>query len=172
MEQPTENQSPPTAALTEQQILNYQEKLKMEQNLPMAIAGGLAASLAGGIVWAVVTVATGYQIGWMAVGVGFLVGYSVRYLGKGIDKIFGIIGASLALLGCLFGNFFSLIGFSAKQESMGVLSILGSIDYSLVPQIMIETFSPMDILFYGIAVYEGYRFSFRQITEQDIVKNA
>lgn len=66
MEQPTENQSPPTAALTEQQILNYQEKLKMEQNLPMAIAGGLAASLAGGIVWAVVTVATGYQIGWMA----------------------------------------------------------------------------------------------------------
>jgi hypothetical protein len=26
------------------------------------------------------------------------------------------------------------------------------------------------VLFYGIAVYEGYRFSFRQITQADLTK--
>ncbi|MFM8913911.1 MAG: hypothetical protein ACKOE6_13510, partial [Flammeovirgaceae bacterium] len=102
----------------------------------------------------------------MAVGVGFLVGYCVRFLGKGIEKVFGIVGGALALVGCLLGNFFSMVGFAAKSESMGVLNILTSIDYSLVPTIMMEAFSPMDLLFYGIAVYEGYKFSIRQITQE------
>ena len=173
MENQTQEQIPESvSAIDEGKLLQYQEKLKMDQNLPMALVGGVAAAVAGGIVWAVVTVTTGYQIGYMAVGVGFLVGYSVRHLGKGIDKIFGIIGAALALLGCLLGNFFSLVGFSSKQENIGVLDILTSIDYSIVPGVMIDAFSPMDILFYGIAVYEGYKFSFRQFTQQDLLQNA
>ncbi|MBS1506976.1 MAG: hypothetical protein JSS79_10030 [Bacteroidetes bacterium] len=143
----------------------------MEQNLPFAFAGGAVAAVVGGVIWALVTVSSGYQIGWMAVGVGFLVGYSVRFLGKGIDKVFGVIGASLALFGCLLGNFFSIIGFAAKQESMGIFAILTSLDYSLVPDVMIEAFSPMDLLFYGIAIYEGYRFSFRQVTEEEVMEN-
>ncbi len=32
---------------------------------------------------------------------------------------------------------------------------------------MVATFSPIDLLFYGIAVYEGYRLSFRELTERD-----
>ena len=33
---------------------------------------------------------------------------------------------------------------------------------------MVETFHPMDLLFYGIAIYEGYRFSFRELLEDEI----
>ena len=33
---------------------------------------------------------------------------------------------------------------------------------------MVATFSPMDLLFYGIAVYEGYKFSFRQVGPEDL----
>jgi vacuolar-type H+-ATPase subunit I/STV1 len=146
--------------------------LRLEQNLPLGFAGGTAAAIVGAIVWAIITVATGYQIGWIAMGVGFIVGYSVRYLGKGMDPIFGIMGGALALFGCLLGNFFSLIGITANQEGMPYLDLLSNIDYSLIPEIMIDTFSPMDLLFYGIAAYEGYKFSFRQITEQEIAANA
>jgi hypothetical protein len=35
---------------------------------------------------------------------------------------------------------------------------------------MRATFNPMDLLFYGIAVYEGYRFSFREITKKDLIR--
>lgn len=171
MDTPEENQPAPKPVLTEEHVLQYKEKLKLEQNLPFAFAGGTAAALVGGIIWALITVSSGYQIGWMAVGVGFLVGFSVRFLGKGIDKVFGIVGASLALVGCLLGNFFSLIGFAAKQENLGIFNILASIDYSMVPDVMIEAFSPMDLLFYGIAIYEGYRFSFRQVTEEEVMQN-
>jgi len=30
------------------------------------------------------------------------------------------------------------------------------------------TFHPTDLLFYGIAVYEGYRFSFRRLSDADL----
>jgi hypothetical protein len=35
---------------------------------------------------------------------------------------------------------------------------------------MAATFSPMDLLFYGIAIYEGYKFSFRQLTDEDMAR--
>ena len=70
-----------------------------KQNLPVAAVAGLAAAVIGGIAWALLTINTGYQIGYMAVGVGFLVGFAVR-LGNGIDKIFAYTGALLALPGC------------------------------------------------------------------------
>lgn len=170
-EQPTPTPSH-TPQLNEGKLLQYRAQLRLEQNLPLGFAGGVAAALVGGLVWAIITVATGYQIGWIAMGVGFIVGYSVRYLGKGMDPIFGIMGGALALFGCLLGNFFSLIGITANQEGMPYLDLLSNIDYSLIPEIMIDTFSPMDLLFYGIAAYEGYKFSFRQITEQEIAANA
>lgn len=34
--------------------------------------------------------------------------------------------------------------------------------------VMVATFSPMDLLFYGIAVYEGYKLSFRRVSPEDM----
>lgn len=141
--------------------------LKSEQNLPLALLAGTGAALLGAVAWGAITVTTEYQIGWMAVGVGFLVGYAVR-LGKGLDAVYSIIGAVLALAGCLLGNFLSLVGFIAKQEDINILSIFGMLDYAKVPSLMMEAASPMDLLFYGIAIYEGYRFSIRQITPEQL----
>ena len=44
-----------------------------------AFIGGLVAMLISAVLWAVITVATQFQIGFMAIGVGLLVGYSVQY---------------------------------------------------------------------------------------------
>jgi hypothetical protein len=35
---------------------------------------------------------------------------------------------------------------------------------------MMATFHPMDLLFYGIAVYQGYQLSFRELTENDAIE--
>lgn len=137
------------------------EQFRTEQNLPLGLLGGVGAAILGAVVWAAITVATEYQIGYMAIAVGFIVGFAVRMLGKGVDQIFGISGAVLALFGCVLGNFFSIVGFVAKSEGLGYLDTFSMIDYSMVPSIMIEAFSPLDILFYGLAVYQGYKISFR-----------
>jgi hypothetical protein len=120
------------------------------------------------VLWAVVTDVSGYQIGFMAIGVGFLVGYGVRIVGKGIDKSFGFLGAGLALVGCVLGNALAVLGIVGSQEEMSYGELLSRIDLSTMVDLMVVTFSPMDLLFYGIAVYEGYRLSFRRVTAADL----
>jgi hypothetical protein len=172
-----ENQSssqPQSAAsiLDEGKLYQYRERLRLEQNLPLALLGGVAAAVVGAVLWAIISVATNYQIGYMAVALGFIVGYTVRFAGKGLDQVFGILGAALALGGCLLGNLLTMVGFIANDEGLGYVQVLLGIDYSLVPSAMMATFSPIDLLFYGLATYEGYRFSFRQISEAEILANA
>jgi hypothetical protein len=145
-------------------------RLREEQNLVGGVLAGLAAAVAGAVVWALITVATGYQIGFMAVGVGFLVGYAVRQAGKGLGQGFGIAGALLALLGCLLGNFLTVVHFVAEAENLGYFDTLTRIDLAAIPELMAITFSPIDLLFYGIAIYEGYKLSFRQITRDELEK--
>ena len=108
----------------------------------------------------------------MAVGVGFLVGYGNRVLGKGIDKVYGITGGIIALVSALLGNFLATLGFLANALEMGYLDVLVGFNYAMTLELMMETFSVMDLLFYGIAVYEGYRFSFRKITKEQLLDGA
>jgi len=146
------------------------EILRGEQRMPIGILAGAVAALAGAGIWAAVTVGTGYQIGWMAVAVGILVGFAVRFGGNGIDKVYGFIGAGLAFIGCALGNLFAVCGMVAAQEAMPFMEVVGRLNLSVAMQLMTVTFSPIDLLFYGIAVYEGYKFSFRQLTDEDLAR--
>lgn len=144
------------------------EKFKLQQNLTYGLIGGLQAAIIGALVWALITVVSEYQIGYMAIAVGLFVGVSVRYFGNGIDKVYGLIGAFMAFLGCFLGNFLSSIGFIATTQSLKYFEIFSLIDFSTFINIMVESFNPIDLLFYGLAIYEGYRFSFRKISVNDI----
>ncbi len=64
---------------------------------------GSLAALAGSLIWAGITYATGYQIGWMAIGVGALVGVGVR-LGEGEGKATALFAGGLSIVAMLFGN--------------------------------------------------------------------
>ena len=172
-----ENQSSPqpqsaASILDEGKLYQYREMLRLEQNLPLALLAGAAAAIVGAVLWAVITVATNLQFGYMAVGLGFLVGYTVRFAGRGLDMVFGVLGAALALIGCFLGNLFTLVGFIANDEGLGYMQVFLGIDYGVVPEVMIATFSPIDLLFYGLATCAGYRYSFRQVPEAEILANA
>jgi len=158
--------------IDEGKLERYLEELRLEQNLLFGSLSGALAAIVGAGIWAAITIATNYQIGWMAVAIGFLVGFSMRIAGKGMDKIFGFIGAVLSLIGCLLGNVFTIVSYVATQEGLSFMQTLSQIDWSLVPSLLVETGSPIDLLFYGIAIYEGYKFSFRKITEEELVANA
>jgi len=146
------------------------EKLRMEQKLLFGVLSGLVVGVIGAILWGAITVFTGYQIGYMAIAIGAGVGFVIRMTGRGIDKVFGFVGAGISLLSVLLGNFLSIVGFLANSEGLGYLDALLLFDYSYLPQLMGETFSVIDLLFYGLAIYWGYKFSFRKVTEQTITE--
>lgn len=134
-----------------------------DSNLLGAVLGGLIAALVGAVIWAAITVALKYQIGFMAVGVGFLVAWAVRTLGKGRSNLFGLIGGCFAFFGCLLGNLLSACGFIAADRSEPVLSTTMKVltNPAIAGDILQATFNGMDVLFYAIAVYEGYKLARR-----------
>jgi hypothetical protein len=136
------------------------QQARDDQNLSLGIFGGLCAAAAGAIIWAVITVVTDYQIGWMAVGVGFLVGYAVRMLGKGVDPVFGVAGAAIALAGCVAGNLLTVVIVVSRQENIAIMTLLSRLTPGIAVDILKDTFHPLDVLFYGLAVYEAYKISF------------
>lgn len=137
------------------------DQLLAEQNLTKGVILGAVACIVGAVAWALVSVSTGYQIGYMAIGVGLLVGIAMRQ-GKGVTPVFGIIGAALALVSCVLGDFFSIIGFIAKDYEISFMDVLLEVDYKEVFGAMMENLASMTVVFYGIAVYEGYKLSLRE----------
>jgi len=172
MESNTQSPKEPKFQISEQMIQARMENFRFEQNIGLGIIGGSIGGLIGAAVWAAITYFTEYQLGLLAIGVGFLVGYGVRKLGKGIDKIFGVAGGIIALVSIVLGNFLASIGFLAKILEVGYLDMLITFNYALTFELMKETFAVMDLLFYAIAIYEGYRVSFRKITREQLLEGA
>ncbi|HPH96118.1 MAG TPA: hypothetical protein PKW33_05425 [Anaerolineaceae bacterium] len=133
------------------------EQVDNSQNLFLGAIGGLIGGLIGAVIWALITYFTDYQIGWMAIGVGMLVGFGVRLLGRGHGIVFGLIGGLIALVSVVLGNFLACMGFLSKELGMGLVEMFLNFDYSLTFELLKVTFSPIDILFYAIAVYAGFK---------------
>lgn len=148
--------------ITENNIEDF-ERLKAEQNFPMAVLGGVLASIICVFIWAIITVATKYQISYMAMGVGVAVGFTIQKFGKGLTPVYGILGAGLALIACFCGNIISYTCFIADQyESYSYLEAISNLNWDISMSIAIETFQPMNVLFYGLAIYTGYMFSIKR----------
>ncbi len=159
----------PALEIDPAKLQHFIDVQRTRQHLPLGIVAGLTGALVGAGIWVGITVVTNFQIGWMAVGVGFLVGIMVRVGGRGIDPVFGVAGAALALLGCAIGNFLSGCWFLAGETAdAGFADILLSMTPGLALEIAKAMFSPVDLIFYGIALFEGYRFSIRRLTRDEL----
>jgi hypothetical protein len=144
------------------------ERLRLEQNLTMAVLAGLLTAVVCAILWAAFTVYTERQFWAMGLMVGVAVGYAMRKGGKGIDHIFGFWGAGISLFGCLLGNFLSVIGFVAHLSALGYFETLLQFEYTFLPDLMAETFDVRQILIYGVAIVIGFGLAKRTITDKDI----
>lgn len=142
----------------------HSEELKAQQNFPVAILGGILASIVCIFIWTMITVATKYQITYMAIGVGVAVGFTIQKFGKGLTPVYGILGAILALIACFCGNIISYTCLEAElYEGYSYLNAISDINFNRVLNLSVSTFQLMDLLFYGLAIYTGYIFSIKQI---------
>ena len=93
----------------------------------------------------------------MAIAVGTVVGFAIRLFGKEGGPLMGLGGAVLSLLGCVLGNLLSALMFYSNAQGIPLGDLLGRVDFDAATQLLSDTFHPMDLLFYGIAIYLGFR---------------
>ena len=132
------------------------------ENFPLAVAAGVGAAIGGALLWALVTVVTNMELGIIAIAIGYIVGQAIKAVGHGRSQKFGILGAVCGLVGCALGSLLSYLAFYADAMHVGYVDVLGMLNVSLIERLMSAFFSPIDLIFYAIAVYEGYRFSFHK----------
>jgi hypothetical protein len=135
--------------------------IRKQQNFPLAIVAGLLAAVMGAGMWTGVAIVTEHKLGYVALLVGFIVGKAISFTGRGIDQKFGILGALCGLLGCVLGDVSSDIAFYARTYHLSYSYVIEHLDANFLAALAQAAYKPMDLVFYAIAVYEGYRYSFK-----------
>jgi hypothetical protein len=132
-----------------------------EENLLFGILAGALAAVIGAAIWMGITVMTGVHVGYVALGVGALVGLTVRFVGNGRGMIFGIIGAVLTLLGCLGGEILTVVQLASTPQR-NFYDTLTTIDLTQLLNNIFDRMNPIMYLIYAIGIFEGYKLSIRK----------
>jgi hypothetical protein len=129
-------------------------------SLTRAIAAGLVAAIAGGVAWALIVKASDYEVGFVAWGIGFLVGTAIVFATRGAKgRPLQIVAVVLALVGILLGKYltYALIvqeDIEAFGESIGLFS---ADMFEFFRDDLDAVFSFFDLLWVGLAVASAWR---------------
>ncbi len=114
-----------------------------QETCRLAFMAGLVAAAVGAGLWAFVTLATTYQIAWVAVGVG----WAIRVGGKGKHTVFRIVGVVLAVGGCAVGNLLAVIIIAARQFGVPFQDFFTRLTPAVVYSPMQSSFRSMHVFF-------------------------
>lgn len=145
-------------------VEKVKEELAAEQATTMsylpAIAGGLAGAIAGAVVWAGVAVATDLEVGYIAVLVGFLAGWGVKYAARGKrGQGLQLAAAGLSIVGLVVAKLFIVQWFlvkGAQQEGYDV-SLFDTRTLPILFEVLPKTLSAFDVLWLLLAIGAAYR---------------
>ncbi len=77
-------------------------------NLPLGLVGAVLGGFIGMLAWYLLIKLTGYEIGYAAWGVGILVGFGARVLGRQGSKALGVAAAVCAFLAIIGGEYLAV----------------------------------------------------------------
>ena len=128
-----------------------------------AILAGLAAAIAGGVVWGLIVKSTDYEVGFVAWGIGFIVAMAILFATRGRRGVpLQAIAIACALLGIAIGKYLSfawVISDVAKEQTGGV------VDFPVFSRDTLDLFFDeiglvfdwIDLLWAGLAVFTAWK---------------
>jgi hypothetical protein len=151
----------PNANLTEESLAEILPEVPFAYSaiLP-ALGAGLAAALVGGFLWAQIAWYTGYEIGYVAVGIGALCGLAVLKAGKQQKgRPLQILATLTGVLGILFGKYyhFFMIGEQEVAEMGASLSFFSAATFAWFLENLGYMFGPFDALWILFAVSSAWK---------------
>jgi hypothetical protein len=129
-----------------------------------ALLGGLIAAVMGGAIWGGIAIWTGYEIGYVAWGVGLLCGMGVVMMSQGQRGMtLQVIAVVASVLGIVIGKYMSFFdsvkGIVAEERGAEAVETMSMFSMEMV-QFFGENITAMasgfDLLWIGLAVYTAW----------------
>ena len=139
------------------------------QHLPRAVLAGSIGAMLGALSWLGITAFTTFQVGAMAIVIGFSIGGVVRLAGKGIDRSFGLTAVILTLAASAAGTLLSGCWMIAMgSEEAAFADVLTSLTPGLITQIYREVLTPVNLAYYGVATAAAYWLGIQRILRHEL----
>jgi hypothetical protein len=151
---PTPPSSPSLQSLLHAAVA--QRAARRQQNILLGVLAGFMAMLAGTGLWVTLATAAGTECAFLAPGVGFLVGASIQFFGRGIGRLFSVLGAVLAAGACLLGTLFAACATLAQTRQDGFWTTLGTLQPESALALLRRNFGPSQLLFFSLAIGLGW----------------
>ena len=130
------------------------------QSLLPAVGAGLAAAIAGGVLWGLIIKFSDYEIGIVAWAIGFLTDTAVVYATRGAKgQQLQVIAVVADLLGILLGKYLSF-AFIIQEEAEslgGSIGLVSSDMITLFRENLGDIFGLFDLLWIALAVYTAWK---------------
>jgi hypothetical protein len=122
------------------------------------ILAGLGVAVVGAILWAVVVYLTKYEVGLLAVVIGYGVGYVVHRVGKVASQGMAITSAALAAAGILLGFVLTTVAAVAQVAGVGFFDAVNLIsDNNAWGTALGDSVNGLDWLFLAVGAFAAWR---------------
>lgn len=131
-------------------------------NMVMAAILGVLAAIIAGVAWFLLSVLTGYQIGYVAIGVGFIIGYAVIWgAGKKRGASLQMLSAAITVVTLLISQYVIVLYYLRKYLLEHKAEFSGYNGQWIFvspfnPDVLKGMFSPMGVLIWAIGIYFAY----------------
>ncbi|MBI2577374.1 MAG: hypothetical protein HYV77_00855 [Candidatus Wildermuthbacteria bacterium] len=133
------------------------EKETKNINFPMAFLFGLAGAALSGLMWFLVATITNLAIGYVALAVGYLIGFAV-YFGAGKKRgiqlqVMSLLLTAVTLFVAEYSITVYVLNEFASEASVNGMILVSPFDWTLWKEIA----TPVLLLIWGIALYIAFR---------------
>ena len=152
----------------EEKQRNYDlaSSLLSEQNFAAAaISGAIAMILVAGLYGAMASGGMAYS--FMAAGIGVAIGFTMQFLGRGIDTKFAVVASVYAVLGCLLGNLFAGVIYVARVNSVSTFDVLLRTPPSELASWIAADLQFVDLVFWIAAIGAAAYFAKRRLSREE-----
>lgn len=146
-----------------QQQYEIAEKLLAEQDFPRAVLYGAAVTLVSAFV---VGSIGGVGVGFMATGIGLIVGVTFQYIGRGIENRFAVVASIYAVVACLLGNLFAMASYAARYNGVSTQDILLNTPIPELSTWVVADLQFADLIFWMLAIGAAGYLSKRRLSRK------
>lgn len=143
--------------MEEQKQMNGQSNLvQTDGSMGKAFGAGLVAAVVGALLWILITYITKWQINFMAIGIGALVGFIVAKYNKQSSIAAGVMAAILACLSCVIGDLVITVQYLAEYMDTTYAVIFNENSLSEILDVHLEMLDFYSYSFYVVAMIVAF----------------